>query len=426
MLQVPGLWDGGTGGSAAAAAAARWSKLTDHVLCSMPFEPAVLHAAGVPSTFVGHPLLHELGLSASTNSFGGKGRLLAGLLKQRQQQQQQQQSAVSPQQHQQHQQQKQVSLFGPGSAAAFWRSYDQARKLQQQAAAAEAAAAAAPNASSSSELLVEAKARKVLQKLVPRPQQQEQQRLLLALLPGTSEAEVASSMVCFDAITTQLHARYPHLIATLHVPEPLVLAAATAVVNFKVPVLVVAANEQRAADALAAAAAAVVHPGPASLAAVAAGTPLVCVRDVSFLKSAWDTFRLKGGLPYSSIPNLLLGRAAFPEYKVWQLDKAVNHVQLLLEAWCATTAPAAGAHFKAGQEVIQQQKGLLQEALLQLVPHEQQQQGRARSSSTSSSWQLPADAAAQALVDLIELRQQQEAEGQHTGSSSSSGQKAIR
>lgn len=396
-------------------------------MCSLPFEPGLLHAAGVPSSFVGHPLLQQLlGSSSSTSSFGGKARLLSSLRKQQQQQRRQ----LPVQSHQQ--------LFAAGDAAAFWKLYDATYALQQEAAAAEAEAQAAgssgsnSNSSSSGGSAVTARQtsrRKQLQGLQRQHNQQQQQvptphqqnRLLLALLPGTTEAEVISSMAAFDQITQQLQESHPHLIATLHVPEVLAKAAVMATVNFKTPVLVVTAGEKRAADALAAAAAAVSHPGPASLDAVAAGLPLVCVRDGSLLKEAWSKWQQRHALPYGSIPNLLLGRAAVPEVNLWEngaVDAAVGAVRQLLAAHTAGPAPASAAAAvsaddadaaAAGVQVVQQQKAALQEALLQLVPPAQQQQQQgAGVQAVGSSWQLPAEAAARTLLELIDLRQQQE------------------
>lgn len=37
-----------------------WGRCTDHVLCSLPFEVDLLHAAGYPATFVGHPLVQSV------------------------------------------------------------------------------------------------------------------------------------------------------------------------------------------------------------------------------------------------------------------------------------------------------------------------------------------------------------------------------
>lgn len=418
--QVPGLWD-----YQGAAAAARWSNLVDHVLTSLPFEPRLLHSAGVPSTFVGHPLLQQLlGSSTSTRSFGGKARLLSNLLKQQQTQQQQGLATA-----QQQQQQQQGSLFASGNAAAFWRSYDRAHAMQQEAAAAEAAAAAATTqtsstgisstgtTSSSSSSVSPVRPSPGKRKLSLQQQQHEQQqphsRLLLALLPGETEAEVISSMAGFDELTKRLQQQHPDLIATLHVPDALVAAAVLATVNFSVPVLVVAAGERMAADALAAAAAAVSHPGPASLAAVAAGVPLVCVRDGSRLRNAWGAWRQRAVLPFGSIPNLLLGRAAVPEVNMWErqgLESAVGVLRELLQAQEAAGGSSSGP---AGQQLVAQHRDVLQEVLLRLAPPASEPAKRPTavgrsSSSTSSCWQLPAEAAARTLLELIELREHQE------------------
>jgi lipid A disaccharide synthetase len=309
--------------------------MVDHMLCSMPFETTLLHSAGVPATFVGHPLLQQLlgSSSSSTQSFGGKARALSGLLKH--QQQQQQGGGRDSQQQQQQQQQQQVgSLFAAGNAA-FWRQYEAAHALQEQAAAAaaaqaeaDAAAAAADHGSSSSSSSSSSTGffspqRLVSKRKAPAPAaaaaapQQLQQRLLLAMLPGTTESEVISSLPAFDQVTQQLRQHYPDLIATLHVPDALIQPASLAVVNFKVPVLVVASGEKLASHALAAAAAAVSHPGTASLQAVSAGVPLLCMQDGSMLRHAWAKWRRGQLLPFDSVPNLLLGREAVPEFKLW-------------------------------------------------------------------------------------------------------------
>lgn len=294
--------------------------------------------------------------------------------------------------------------------------------MQQEAADAAAAAADAANDPSAADRQLSSSKRRGTyqpsqqQQSSTRPQQRQQQRqLLLALLPGTTEAEVISSMSAFDSITQALHERHPDLLATLHVPEVLVPAAVAATINFRVPVLVVASEEKRACDALAAAAAAISHPGPASLTAVAAGLPLVCVRDGSALKSAWTKWRQKNTLSFGCIPNLLLGRAAVPEVDMWSsggLEAAVQAVQQLLQARGSSSVEQ------------QQQRTVLQEALLRLVaPVAQQQQAGAAAAgvnnSSSVGWQLPGEAAARTLLELIELRQQQES-GQRTRAAAAS------
>jgi lipid A disaccharide synthetase len=435
---VPDLWNYQT----AQKAAASWSKLVDHVLCSLPFEPAVLHAAGVPSTFVGHPLLQRLlGSSSSTSSIGGKARLLTQLLKQQ---------GGSPLQQQQRQQQGPAgSLFAAGNAAAFWRLYDATYAAQQQAAAAEAQAQDSNSSSSSgsndnsSEAAgqprqgTKRKAPAASQHQQQQGQQQQHGRMLLALLPGTTESEVVSSMAAFDLVTQQLQQQFPDLLVTLHVPEALVQPAVLATVNFAVPVLVVVAGERRAADALAASAAAVCHPGSASLQAAAAGVPLVCVRDGSLLKHAWGKWRQRQLLPFSSIPNLIAGQEAVVEANLWEkqgLERVVGVLRQLLQAHSESHAgSAAGRQQQQQQQLLLQHRAALQQVLLGLVPQSPQQQAVGTSSSRSAdsgskgsgsnAWQLPAEAAARTLLDLIALRQQHEVQqrsGTTTSSSSSS------
>lgn len=49
FLQPPGLWDY----NQVSSSAKTWSQLADHVMCGLPHEPAVMHAAGAPASFVG-------------------------------------------------------------------------------------------------------------------------------------------------------------------------------------------------------------------------------------------------------------------------------------------------------------------------------------------------------------------------------------
>src|SRR5690606_28444482 len=50
-------------------------RLTDHVLCVLPFEEAWFRERGVPATFVGHPLwaheVDEQAVDANLAAFGG-------------------------------------------------------------------------------------------------------------------------------------------------------------------------------------------------------------------------------------------------------------------------------------------------------------------------------------------------------------------
>lgn len=54
-------------------------RLTDHVLCILPFEPAWLAEHGVPATFVGHPLYGE-GVRGQASGVRGKGLMTLALL----------------------------------------------------------------------------------------------------------------------------------------------------------------------------------------------------------------------------------------------------------------------------------------------------------------------------------------------------------
>src|SRR4051812_33539340 len=56
-------------------------KFVDHVLCSLPFEPAWYHARGVPrATYVGHPYFDELAGRALDDAFLAEQRARGGLV----------------------------------------------------------------------------------------------------------------------------------------------------------------------------------------------------------------------------------------------------------------------------------------------------------------------------------------------------------
>jgi lipid A disaccharide synthetase len=393
-------------------------------MCSLPFEPALLHAAGVPASFVGHPLMQPL---LQSGSFSSRASHVAQLL----QQQQQQATAAAArgstagEQRQRQRQQQQLGLdaqrmqqlFAKGDARSLWRVFNSLYSQQHPLAAVEPAP---PSSSSSSRSPHKPPAR-------PKQPPQPQERVLLALLPGTTEAEVVASMAGFDRVTRELLQAHPGLVAAMVVPDVLVEAAIQATNNFALQVLVVPAGDKLAAGALAAAAAALAHPGHASLAAAAAGVPLVCVRDGSLLRDGWARWRRRRQLPHSCIPNLLLGRAAVPEANLWQrggLNLAVDALSKLLtdSASASSSSNNSSSHLQEQQHAV-----LLGQLLLQLVPvastasalgQQQQQRGLLAVKS-------PAEAAAAALLELVQLRQQQEAQQLQAASSRNKGAPAT-
>ncbi|KAF8066278.1 lpxB [Scenedesmus sp. PABB004] len=369
----PGLWDA----QQTAAAAATWAKLADHVMCGLPFEPALLHAAGGPASFVGSPALQPL---LQAGSFGGRGRLVAELLAQRGA------GGAAPV----------GQLFGLGNAAAFWRHYD---AVQGRAEAAGAGAATGAGAAPGT--------RKRRAQPAPAAGAGDGDaggaRRLLLLLPGGDEGEVRASMRAFDAISGDLAASLPGgVAAAMLVPDLLVEAAYEATNNFALRPLVLPAGHTMAANALAAGAAggaALAHPGPESLRAAAAGVPLVCARDGSLLREGLAAWRHAAVLPAGCVPNLALGRRAVPEFGLWSRGAQAGAVAAL--AALLAPGPAAAA-------ARAEQRAVLQDLLLALVPPQRRPAGAA--AAAGGGVQSPSEAAAATVLELIALRRAQEAE----------------
>jgi hypothetical protein len=99
------------------------------------------------------------------------------------------------------------------------------------------------------------------------------------------------------------------------------------------------------------------------------------MQDGSMLRHAWAKWRRGQLLPFDSVPNLLLGREAVPEFKLWERgagEGVVGTLQQLLQR-AGSSSSSSGVQ----QQVWQQHRAVLQEALLKLVPpphHQQQQQ----------------------------------------------------
>ncbi|KAF6254464.1 hypothetical protein COO60DRAFT_317271 [Scenedesmus sp. NREL 46B-D3] len=237
-------------------------------------------------------------------------------------------------------------------------------------------------------------------------------RLLLCLLPGSTESEVISSMPAFDDVTKELLQRFPNLVAAMILPDLLVEAAVAATNNYALPVVVLPAGSTLSTNALAAAAAALSHPGPDSLRAAAAGVPMVCVRGGSLLKDGLASWRRRGMLPHGSVVNLVLGRAAFPEFNLWARggrEGAVLAAAELLEAGGSSSNNAKGS------KSWQNQRAALQDVLLELVPRRQPKPAAAAAAAVSAGVsrvdvQAPSEAAAGMLLELVSLRKQHEAE----------------
>jgi lipid A disaccharide synthetase len=240
---------------------------------------------------------------------------------------------------------------------------------------------------------------------------------LLCLLPGSTESEVINSMPAFDDVTKELLQQFPNLVAAMILPDLLVEAAVAATNNYSLPVVVLPASSNLSTNALAAAAAALSHPGPESLRAAAAGLPMVCVRGGSLLKDGLARWRRQDILPYGNVVNLVLGRQAVPGFNLWQRggrEGAVSAVAELLAAGSSSSCDASG---------WQDQRAALQDVLLELVPQRQTiaapaaaaaAAGVSSAGSTGVSRVVgvhsPSEAAAGMLLELVALRKQQEAE----------------
>jgi lipid-A-disaccharide synthase len=62
---APSVW--AYKGEAPQGLAAKWGPVIDHMLCILPFEPALCRAAGIDATFVGHPVLEDAWECVSAN-----------------------------------------------------------------------------------------------------------------------------------------------------------------------------------------------------------------------------------------------------------------------------------------------------------------------------------------------------------------------
>lgn len=242
---------------------------------------------------------------------------------------------------------------------------------------------------------------------------------LLCLLPGTTEAEIRSSMPAFDLLTKELAQRCPDLAVVVIVPDLLVEATQQALQNFTLPAVVAPEDHVLSANALAAAAAAISHPGVQCLRATAAGVPMVCIQNRSTVVDwllRWKNNKL---LPFGCISNLVLGYEAVPECKLWTRagqQAAIDALDHLLSA-AQSAKSSSTTSSSTNSSKLHQQRADLQQVLLKLVPPLAMQQAAAaskgkgmRAAISTTAVQLPSEAAAKMLLGLIALRKQQKAE----------------
>eukprot|EP00775_Hariotina_reticulata_P005155 gene5155-5395_t len=238
---------------------------------------------------------------------------------------------------------------------------------------------------------------------------------LLMLLPGTTESEVRDSMAAFDSLTRALQQHHPRLAAAMVLPDLLVDAAVEATTkNFAISVVVIPSGSTLSSNAAAAASAAICHPGTSSLTAVAGGVPLVCVRPGSVLVDGFKSWLVRKQLPFGCVPNLVLGKPAVPEYRLWEkgsMQAAVDMVGSLLSDETTQAGQTAKAAAGAGGGARASQRVVLQQVLLELLPVSERHLAASGGASSSTGFTLKAsEAAAQVLLDLVRLRKQQEAD----------------
>eukprot|EP00878_Enallax_costatus_P012050 GHUV01012582.1.p1 GENE.GHUV01012582.1~~GHUV01012582.1.p1 ORF type:complete len:494 (+),score=211.27 GHUV01012582.1:193-1482(+) len=407
-----GLWDYAEASSSSKALA----QFADHVMCGLPFEPAVMEKAATPASFVGHPILERL---LQRGQFGNLRRHVGQLL----QQQAAADSSTSSSGISSSRAAAAQSLFTVGNTDAFWQDYERlvvhpaASSIDGSTGGDSAAASSSPSSSPSSSRMSAAsthkrKATSPKAADASRPKQDRPQ--LLCLLPGTSEAEISSSMPAFDLLTKDLAQKRTDLAVAVIVPDLLVEATQQAVQNFSLPAVVAPEDHILSTNALAAAAVAISHPGVQSLRAAAAGTPMVCVRAGSAVLDCLFRWKNSKVLPFGCIPNLVLGYEAVPEILLWSRggqQAAVDAVERLLKA--AESATSSTSRSGSGW---QQQQADLQQVLLRLVPPLVRQQaaaargGQPAAAAAAGVVQSPSEAAAAMLLDLVSLRKQQQEE----------------
>jgi lipid A disaccharide synthetase len=413
-LQVPGLWDY----QQVSAAAAAWAKLTDHTMCSLPFEPRLMHAASGPASFVGHPVVQPL----LQQGIGSRQPLVVQLLQQRAAAAAGSADSLSGSSSSRGV--RQQALFGVGDAASFWRMFDSLHSTQHTSSSSsdKSDSAADPAAATATTGLSSRKGRPTAAAAAAAAPANGQQadRLLLCLLPGSTESEVVNSMPAFDDVTKALLQQFPNLVAAMILPDLLVEAAVAATNNYSLPVVVLPASSNLSTNALAAAAAALTHPGPESLRAAAAGLPMVCVRGGSLVKDGIASWRKREALPYRSVVNLVMGRRAVPEFSLWQRGGREGAVAAVAELLAAGGSSSSSNGNATGW---QDQRAALQDVLLELVPQRQTNAAPAAAAAAAVipagsagvtarvvGVQSPSDAAAAMLLELVALRKQQEAE----------------